>query len=137
MVARTIIVYRSGIPKGKANNWTDPSREDDLKTEGIIRAIEGDTLVVADMLYSINILPLGGFVRLAGENNHKVPRSLAAQGVGPRLIVLASGAFMNALLATVMLTAVFMLPRDVTDRRRNDHPHRTGISGSPSRHPPG
>ena len=114
LVARTIIVYRSGTPKGKANNWTDPSREDDLKTEGIVRAIEGDTIIVADMLYSINILPLGGFVRLAGENNHKVPRSLAAQGVGPRLIVLAAGAFMNALLATAILTTVFMLPRDVT-----------------------
>ena len=114
LVARTIIVYRSGIPKGKANNWTDPSREDDLKTEGIVKAIEGDTLVVADMLYSINILPLGGFVRLAGENNHKVPRSLASKGAGARFIVLASGAFMNAVLAMVVLTAVFMLPRDVT-----------------------
>jgi regulator of sigma E protease len=114
LVARTVIVYRSGVPKGKAANLVDPSREDDLKTEGIIKAIEGDTLVVADMLYSINLLPLGGFVRLAGENNPNVPRSLAGQGAGPRFVVLMAGAFMNAVLAIAMLTAVFMLPRDVT-----------------------
>ena len=114
LVARTIIVYRSGIPKGKAADLTDPSRDDDLKTEGIVKAIDGDTLIMADMLYSVNILPLGGFVRLAGENNPNVPRSLAGQGVGPRLVVLAAGAFMNAVLAIAMLTAVFILPRDVT-----------------------
>ena len=114
LVARTIIAYHSGVPKGKAASYVDTSREDDLQTEGIVKAMEGDTMVVADMLYSINILPLGGFVRLAGENNPKVPRSLAAQGAGPRLIVLAAGAFMNAVLAIAVLTAVFMLPRDVT-----------------------
>ena len=71
-------------------------------------------MVIADMLYSINLLPLGGFVRLAGENNPKVPRSLAGKGAGPRFVVLAAGAFMNAVLAIAVLTAVFMLPRDVT-----------------------
>ncbi len=114
LVARTVIVYRSGIPKGKAADWVDTSREDDLKTEGIVKALDGDTMVVADMLYSINLLPLGGFVRLAGENNPKVPRSLAGKGAGPRFVVLAAGAFMNAVLAIAVLTAVFMLPRDVT-----------------------
>ena len=114
LVARTVIVYRSGIPKGKAADWVDTSREDDLKTEGIVKALDGDTMVIADMLYSINLLPLGGFVRLAGENNPKVPRSLAGKGAGPRFVVLAAGAFMNAVLAIAVLTAVFMLPRDVT-----------------------
>lgn len=114
LVARTVIVYRSGSPKGKAADWVDTSREDDLKTEGIVKALDGDTMVVADMLYSINLLPLGGFVRLAGENNPKVPRSLAGKGAGPRFVVLAAGAFMNAVLAIAVLTAVFMLPRDVT-----------------------
>ena len=113
-MAKTVVIYRSGVPKGKAANITDTTRLDDLKTEGFVKGIEGDDLIVADMLYSINLLPLGGFVRLAGENNHKVPRSLAGQGVGPRLVVLAAGAFMNAVLAIVMLTAAFMLPREVT-----------------------
>ena len=114
LLAKTVVIYRSGVPKGKAANITDTTRLDDLKTEGFVKGIEGDDLIVADMLYSINLLPLGGFVRLAGENNHKVPRSLAGQGVGPRLVVLAAGAFMNAVLAIVMLTAAFMLPREVT-----------------------
>ena len=114
LVARTAEVYPSGPPKGSRSQLTDQGDEDYLKTEGVVRAVEGDTLTVADMLYSVNLLPLGGFVRLAGENNPKVPRSLAGKRAGVRLIVLAAGAFMNAVLAIVVLSAVLMVPRDVT-----------------------
>ena len=50
--------------------------------EGKVRSVEGGYIELADMLYSFNLIPLGGFVRLAGENNPTVPQSLAAKGPG-------------------------------------------------------
>ena len=56
---------------------------------------------------------VGGFVRLAGESNPKIPRSLASKGVGTRFIVLVAGSFMNAILPLLIFTVLFMVPRDV------------------------
>ena len=79
-----------------------------------MREVSGNTVILADMLYSVNWTPLGGFVRLAGESNPAVPRSLASKGTGPRAVVLAAGSFMNAILPLVIFTLLFMIPQDVT-----------------------
>lgn len=63
--------------------------------------------------YSVNILPLGGFVRLLGEEDPTDPRSLAAKPRPVRLMVLLAGSFMNFVLPILLFTASFMLPRDV------------------------
>ena len=42
LLAKTVVIYRSGVPKGKAANITDTTRLDDLKTEGFVKGIEGD-----------------------------------------------------------------------------------------------
>jgi regulator of sigma E protease len=84
-----------------------------LRHEGRVRDVGENSLVVADMLYSLNWLPLGGFVRLAGESNPRVPRSLASKGTGQRAIVLAAGSFMNAILPIIIFTILFMVPQDV------------------------
>lgn len=65
-------------------------------------------------LYSINWLPLGGFVRLLGEEDPTDPQSLAAQAAWKRLIVLASGSVMNFLLPIALFTMAFLIPRDVS-----------------------
>ena len=80
--------------------------------EGKVRSAEGGYIELADMLYSFNLIPLGGFVRLAGENNPTVPQSLAAKSPGSRIMVLAAGAAMNALLPLLIFTVMFMLPQD-------------------------
>ncbi|MEX0800617.1 MAG: site-2 protease family protein [Dehalococcoidia bacterium] len=67
-----------------------------------------------DTIYSINWLPLGGFVRLLGEEDPSDPESLAAKPRWVRLLVLASGSGMNFLLPIALFTLVFMLPRDVS-----------------------
>ncbi len=85
-----------------------------LRHQGKVKAVEQDALVVADMLYSVNVMPLGGFVRLAGESNPAVPRSLAGKGVGTRFIVLVAGPLMNAVLPIAIFTILFMVPQDVT-----------------------
>ena len=58
--------------------------------------------------YTINVIPLGGFVKLEGENDPSNPRSFAAQSVGVRFIVLVAGVFMNVVLAIVLLSALFL-----------------------------
>ena len=79
--------------------------------EGKVRSVNGGSFELADMLYSVNIIPLGGFVRLAGENNPTVPQSLASKSPAARITVLAAGAFMNAILPLLIFTIMFMLPQ--------------------------
>ena len=62
--------------------------------------------------YTINLLPIGGFVRLEGENDPSQPRSLASKGIGTRFIVLTAGVFMNVVLAVVLFAAFFMFTVD-------------------------
>lgn len=64
--------------------------------------------------YSINALPLGGFVRLLGEEDPSHPQSLAAKPRPIRLFVLSAGSFMNLLMAIALFTMGFMIPREVS-----------------------
>ena len=70
-----------------------------------------------DTEYTINALPLGGFVRLLGEEDPGDPRSLAAKPRWVRLVVLSSGAFMNVLLAILLFGLAIMIPQDVDTSR--------------------
>ena len=81
--------------------------------EGKVRSAGDGSFELADMLYSVNVIPLGGFVRLAGESNPTVPLSLASRPPWQRIVVMAAGAAMNALLPLLIFTIMFMLPQDV------------------------
>ena len=101
---------------GKAARATARLRlagDDFLKHEGKVRAVSGDSLVLADMLYSLNLTPLGGFVRLAGENNPAVPLSLANTSASRRFVVLVAGPLMNAIFPIILFAILFMVPKDV------------------------
>ena len=80
--------------------------------EGKVRSVSGGSFELADMLYSVNLIPLGGFVKLAGENNPTVPQSLASKSPAARIMVLSAGALMNALLPLLIFTIMFMLPQE-------------------------
>jgi len=66
-----------------------------------------------DTIYSINLLPLGGFVRLMGEEDPTHPQSLARQPPLARLVVLASGSVLNLLLPILLFAIAFSIPREV------------------------
>jgi regulator of sigma E protease len=66
-----------------------------------------------EMEWSINLLPLGGFVRLLGEEDPSDPRSLAAQPRLVRIIVLAAGSFMNLIFPFLLFAIAFMIPHEV------------------------
>src|SRR5437870_8505280 len=67
-------------------------------------------------IYSINFLPIGGFVRMPGENGdindpegNYDPQSFAAKTAGKRIIVLIAGVTMNIILAMVLFTIAYGL----------------------------
>jgi regulator of sigma E protease len=59
--------------------------------------------------YTINAIPLGGFVRPKGEDDPNVEGGLAAAPKRARLAVLSAGAAANLLAAYVILVVTFML----------------------------
>jgi regulator of sigma E protease len=66
---------------------------------------KGETLI------TLNWLPLGGFVRLEGEDGESDdPRSFVRARLPVKLVVLLAGVAMNALLAVAILTALAWLP---------------------------
>jgi regulator of sigma E protease len=67
--------------------------------------------------FTLNWLPLGGFVRPKGENDPNVPGGLAAASPWKRLFVLVSGPAMN-LLTAVMIYAVIFSQVGVPDTNR-------------------
>lgn len=62
-------------------------------------------------VYSINWLPLGGFVRIKGESGDKRDEedSFAHKAAWKRVVVLSAGVIMNFILAAVLLGVGFMI----------------------------
>lgn len=64
-----------------------------------------------ETLYSINLLPFGGFVRLHGENTQELitepKRAFSNQSKKTRSIVVLAGVFMNFILAILAFTIVY------------------------------
>ncbi|MFC2048266.1 RIP metalloprotease RseP [Chloroflexota bacterium] len=63
--------------------------------------------------YSLNAIPLGGFVKMAGEEDPKVPGSLASKSAGTRVLVLSAGSLMNFLLPLFLFSIAFMVPHNL------------------------
>jgi regulator of sigma E protease len=78
--------------------------------------ISSDTGPTNHTIYSLNLLPIGGFVRMPGENGdvndeegRYDPQSFAAKSAGKRIIVLCAGVTMNFLLAMVLFSVAYGL----------------------------
>ena len=87
-----------------------------LKGENYAYISQGETRPEDHTIYSINLLPIGGFVRMPGENGdindpdgHYDPQSFAAKSAGKRIIVLIAGVTMNVILAMVLFTIAYGL----------------------------
>ena len=67
--------------------------------------------------YCVNALPLGGYVRMLGqedfkpleENQKPDPRSFMAKSVGARLFVLSAGVVMNVIFAAILFIVVCLV----------------------------
>ncbi|HEX2915169.1 MAG TPA: RIP metalloprotease RseP [Chloroflexia bacterium] len=71
------------------------------------------------MEWSINALPIGGFVRIEGENGDSTdPNSFGAKPTWQRAIVLSAGPIMNIILALVLFWLItFIGGKDVANGR--------------------
>ena len=70
---------------------------------GKIKSISSNSFVVADMMWSFNLLPLGGFVRMVGEENSSATGSLASKTKLQRIIVMSAGAIINLIIPFILL----------------------------------
>ncbi len=79
----------------------------------------------AGTVYSLNWLPLGGFVRIKGENGEgkQDSDSFAAKSLWRRALILAAGVIMNIVLAAVLLSAGYMMgmPQSLEEARPSAH----------------
>jgi regulator of sigma E protease len=64
-----------------------------------------------ETLYTLNWLPIGGFVKLEGEDGDAKgdPRSFSAQSLPVRLVILVAGVVMNLLLAFAIFAGITWL----------------------------
>ncbi len=87
-------------PRLSQQNFGDSSPD---KGEYLAKRGEG---VGDETVYSINWIPLGGFVKIRGENNENEddPRSFINRPFWPRLATLVAGVFMNFVLAWVLMS---------------------------------
>lgn len=66
-----------------------------------------------ETVYSVNAIPLGGFTKMAGEEDPDIKRSLASQKPWKRLVVLSAGSIMNFLLPFLLISLALMIPHQV------------------------
>ena len=104
-----------------ATRVSEYERGDDMAAQssaqvlvGKVRSVDANELVIKDMLWSLNWLPFGGFVRLRGEENPNAKDSLAAKSPGIRAFVLLAGIAVNAILPFIIFAAASQLPREQT-----------------------
>ncbi len=85
------------------------------------RFIKGDKQIEPDepMVYSLNWIPVGGFVKIKGENGEEAAAedSFGHKKIWQRIVILAAGVTMNVLLTIVLLTIGFAvgMPSSVSD----------------------
>ncbi len=63
---------------------------------------------VGETTYAINLVPLGGYVKMFGESDNKTgPRSFKSKKPAAKLAILSAGSLMNLLMAWLILTVLF------------------------------
>ena len=60
-----------------------------------------------DTDYRISLIPLGGYVRMAGEENSSSPDGLLGKSVGWRFLIFAGGILANFLIALIIIPILF------------------------------
>lgn len=96
------------------------------RTTGKCRFVWGSKDVPSgETVYSLNWIPLGGFVKIAGEDGHDTsdPTSFAGKSAWVRVKVLSAGVVMNFLFAWLLFSVVFMLglPQPIEPSERDKY----------------
>lgn len=107
-----IVAKRSGMGVHEFGFGFPPRVVGIQKQNGKWRVVWGrKQLSAEETVYSINAIPLGGFVKIMGEDNDVAndPRSFTNKSFGRRFLTLAAGVLMNVLAAWVIFSIGFMV----------------------------
>ena len=82
-------------------------------------------------LYTLNWLPIGGFVKLEGEDGDesKDPRSFASARLPTRIAILLAGVLMNLVTALVIFTVIAWVATPLVGARIEDPPGSASPAG--------
>ena len=81
-----------------------------IEEESVGGGLPVEALVKSGTIYSLNLIPLGGFVHIKGENGDEPgPDSFGAQKAWKRAATLFAGVGMNIILAFALITAGLMI----------------------------
>ncbi len=76
---------------------------------------------IGETLYSINAIPIGGFVRILGEEGGEIdnPQSFSAKSLRQKISILAAGVIANLIIAGLIFSILFTigLPLDVSEEK--------------------
>ncbi len=77
-----------------------------------------------ETLYTLNWLPIGGFVKLEGEDGDEAadPRSFSAQRWVTKMVILVAGVVMNVVLAFAIFTGIALVGDPTIGVRRRRRP---------------
>jgi len=107
-----IVGKRSGMKIDEFGFGFPPRLFGFQKQNGKWKTVWGNKTLVdpETTVYSINWIPLGGFVKIVGENNEdgEDPRSFINKPFLPRLMTLLAGVIMNVILAWVLISIGYL-----------------------------
>lgn len=96
---------------GRGRDNGTGSAQNLLGTSGGVSRTDQGSVAPFHTLYSLNLLPIGGFVRMPGEDGdvhdesgNYDPESFSAKPANKRIVVLSAGVIMNFLLAIALFT---------------------------------
>ena len=81
---------------------------------GKLKKITNEKLIISEMQWSINLLPIGGFVKMVGEESSQLKNSLGSKSHWKRLIVISSGALINLIIPFIIFPIIGMIPQQIT-----------------------
>lgn len=113
---RAIGFYRNKFNKWKTVKGTKSYQELESSEDEKLQPKKEATI------YSINWLPIGGFVKIKGENGEgeNEPDSFASKKIWQRILVLSAGVIMNVVLAWALFSIGYMigLPQSTSELGR-------------------
>ncbi len=78
----------------------------EVNQDGTIHIRNSLSEVNLGMIFTLNWLPLGGFVKIRGEGDTSIPDGLAAANPWKKLVVYAFGPLMNLLIGVILYTVI-------------------------------
>ncbi len=127
-----LVAKRNGVPSDEFGFGFPPRlvgtyKDKQGKRQWIIgnKSIEEIEKNQDETIYSLNLIPLGGFVKIKGEdgedeNGKKDKRSFANQSIWVRFKILFAGVAMNFILAIILFSVAFQigLPESISDENK-------------------